>query len=294
MQYLTITTLIWAFSFGLIGNTLKGIDPMQIADMRLLLAAIVFLPFLKLSQTTAVEKGQLMALGAVQFGVMYTCYMFAFRYLPSHLVALFSVLTPLYVVIIYDLSKRKFNPWYLLAASLSVLGAAIIKTEQFTTENIWLGFGLMQVANLSFAFGQVYYRNWRESRPGVNDSAIFGLLYLGAVLFTSVITLLVFKQSPVPLEANAKQWAVLIYLGFIASGLGFFFWNKGGTKTTVGTLSAFNNAVVPLAMFASLFVFGEADDVSVKDLIKLALGSCAIVAALMIGKRVKSRKKQQL
>ncbi|WP_371377932.1 EamA family transporter [Thalassotalea aquiviva] len=289
MQYLTITTLIWAFSFGLIGNTLKGIEPMQIADMRLLLAAIVFLPFIKLNQTNNLEKGQLLALGAVQYGVMYTCYMLAFRYLPSHLVALFSVLTPLYVVIIYDLSKRKLSPWYLLAASLSVLGAAIIKADNFATEDIWLGFGLMQIANLSFAFGQVYYRNFRESRPKINDSAIFGLLYLGAVLFTTFITLVVFKQSPVPMDASAKQWAVLIYLGLIASGLGFFFWNKGGTKTTVGTLSAFNNAVVPLAMFASLFVFGEADEVSSKDLAKLAFGSLAIVVALMVGKRVKGR-----
>ncbi|WP_371188594.1 EamA family transporter [Thalassotalea maritima] len=289
MLYLIITTLIWAFSFGLIGNTLKGIDPMQVADIRLLLAAIVFLPFLKLNQTNTQEKVQLMALGAVQYGVMYTCYMLAFRYLPSHLVALFSVLTPLYVVIIYDLSKRKFTPWYLFAASLSVIGAAVIKAEQFAAEDIWLGFALMQIANLSFAFGQVYYRNWRESRPEVNDRAIFGLLYIGALLFTTFVTLVVFKQSPVPMEASAKQWAVLIYLGLIASGLGFFFWNKGATQTTVGTLSAFNNAVVPLAMFASLFVFGEADAVSAEDLTKLAIGSFAIVIALMIGNRVKGR-----
>jgi drug/metabolite transporter (DMT)-like permease len=45
MIYLLITTLIWAFSFGLIGNTLKGIDPLQIADTRLLLALLIFIRF---------------------------------------------------------------------------------------------------------------------------------------------------------------------------------------------------------------------------------------------------------
>ncbi len=288
MLYLIITTLIWAFSFGLIGNTLKGVDPMQVADMRLLLAALAFLPFLKIKQTNTLEKGQLIALGAVQYGVMYTCYMLAFRYLPSHLVALFSVFTPLYVVIIHDLSQRKFSPWYLLAATLSVLGAAIIKADEFATQDMWVGFGLMQIANLSFAFGQVYYRSWKNARPEVNNSAIFGFLYIGAVLFTTLVTLLVFNQSPVPVDATPKQWGVLIYLGLIASGLGFFFWNKGGTKTTVGVLSAFNNAVVPLAMFASLFVFGEAVGGTTEQLVRLGAGSVVILTALVIGKRAKS------
>ncbi|MDN3652357.1 EamA family transporter [Thalassotalea ponticola] len=286
MLYLTITTLIWAFSFGLIGNTLQGIEPMQIADMRLLLASLAFLPFLKLGQTNHQEKLQLLGLGAIQYGVMYTCYMLAFRFLPSHLVALFSVLTPLYVVLIYDLSKRKFTPWYLVAALLSVLGAAIIKADTFATDDIWLGFALMQIANLSFAFGQVYYRNWKHARPEVDNSAIFGFLYLGALLFTTLVTVVIFNQIPVPLSASPKQWAVIVYLGVIASGIGFFCWNKGATKTTVGALSAFNNAVVPLAMFASLFVFGEADERSTEDLMRLAAGAITIAVALVIGTRV--------
>ena len=101
-----IPTLIWAFSFGLIGNALKGLDPLQIADTRLLLALIAFLPFIKFGNTNGKEKWQLILLGALQYGVMYTCYLSAFSYLPSHLVALFSVLTPLYIVIINDLRQR--------------------------------------------------------------------------------------------------------------------------------------------------------------------------------------------
>ena len=162
MIYLAITTLIWAFSFGLIGSALKGLDPLQIADTRLLLALIAFIPFMKLGNTNGKEKWQLILLGALQYGVMYTCYLSAFRYLPSHLVALFSVLTPLYIVIINDLRQRSFTPWYLVATILSVFGAAIIKMGNIDSNEIWLGFGLMQIANLAFAFGQVYYRDWKK------------------------------------------------------------------------------------------------------------------------------------
>lgn len=280
-----IPTLIWAFSFGLIGNTLKGIDPLQIADTRLLFALIAFIPFIKLRSTNAKEKWQLILLGALQYGVMYTCYLSAFRFLPSHLVALFSVFTPLYIVIFNDLRQRCFTPWYLLATILSVLGAAIIKMGNIDSSDIWIGFCLMQIANMAFAFGQIYYRDWKQERPHISDSSVFGFLYLGAVVFTTIATLLISQQSPIPLNATPTQWFVLVYMGLIASGLGFFLWNKGGTQTSVGVLATFNNAVVPLAMFASLFVFGEAKGGTSEELVRLAIGSLLILAALLIAKR---------
>jgi drug/metabolite transporter (DMT)-like permease len=285
MVYLVITTLIWAFSFGLIGNTLKGLDPLQIADTRLLLALLVFLPFLKLRHTSWQEKWQLTLIGAVQYGVMYTCYLSAFSFLPSHLVALFSVLTPLYIVIINDLRQRCFTPWYLLAAILSIFGAAVIKIGDIDPKEVWLGFGLMQISNMAFAFGQVYYRDWKLARPHVSDGAVFGFLYLGAAVFTSIATLLISQQPPIPISATPSQWLVLVYLGLVASGLGFFFWNKGATQTTVGVLAASNNAVVPLAMFASLFIFGEAKGGTTEELVRLTAGSLLIVTALLIAKR---------
>lgn len=285
MIYLVIPTLIWAFSFGLIGNTLKGIDPLQIADTRLLFALIAFLPFIKLRSTNGKEKWQLILLGALQYGVMYTCYLSAFRFLPSHLVALFSVFTPLYIVIFNDLRQRCFTPWYLLATILSVIGAAIIKMGNIDSSDIWIGFGLMQIANMAFAFGQIYYRDWKQERPHISDSSVFGFLYLGAAVFTTIVTILISQQSPIPLNASPTQWFVLVYMGLIASGLGFFLWNKGGTQTSVGVLATFNNAVVPLAMFASLFVFGEAKGGSSEELVRLAIGSLLIAAALLIAKR---------
>ena len=285
MVYLVITTLIWAFSFGLIGTTLKGIDPLQIADTRLLIALLIFLPFIKLSHTNWQEKWQLTLIGAVQFGIMYTCYLSAFRFLPSHLVALFSVLTPLYIVIINDLRQRCFTPWYLLATILSVFGAAVIKMGNIDSNDIWLGFGLMQISNVAFAFGQVYYRDWKRARPQVSDGAVFGFLYLGAAIFTSIATLLISQQPPIPISATSTQWLVLVYLGVVASGLGFFFWNKGASQTSVGVLAASNNAVVPLAMFASLFIFGEANGGTSEELVRLTIGSLLIVVALLIAKR---------
>lgn len=283
MVYLAVTSLIWAFSFGIIGSSLKGLNLLQVADARLWLAFLVFLPFLRLRHLSVKEQAQLMGLGAVQYGLMYSCYLSAFSYLPSHLVALFSLLTPLYIVLLHDLQQRKFSPRYLLAAALSVLGAVVIKIQDKPGEDIWFGFALMQVANLAFAFGQLYYRDWRRQRPNLKDSQVFALLYFGGGVSCAVLILLLQQSAPIPLELDGKQLMALIYLGLVASGLGFFLWNKGATQVGAGLLAAFNNAVVPLAMFTSLFVFGEAKNVSDENLVRLALGSGLIALAFYIG-----------
>ena len=53
-------------------------------------------------------------------------------------------------------------------------------------------------------------------------------------------------------ELSAEHWKAILYLGGVASGLGFFLWNKGASVSNPGTLAAFNNAVVPLAVLFSL------------------------------------------
>ena len=88
--------------------------------------------------------------------------------------------------------------------------------------------------------------------------------------------------NPEKLSINALEWQSIFYLGFIASGLGFFLWNKGASLTNPGTLAAFNNAVVPLAMLFSLFIFGEFSSVSFESLVRLMLGGLFIGIAVSI------------
>ena len=47
------------------------------------------------------------------------------------------------------------------------------------------------------------------------------------------------------------------------------------------TLAAFNNAVVPLAMLFSLFIFGEIDQIKSEQLVCLVIGGLLIVSAVL-------------
>jgi len=286
MIYLAVVSVIWAFSFGLIGSALSGVDSFFTATVRLGCATLLFLPFLRAKEIVRIDRLRLVLIGAIQFGVMYACYMRAFQYIPSHLVAIFSILTPVYVVILHDLRQRTFSSRYLLAALLSVLGAAAIKAKTIPTGDFWIGFGLMQVAGIAFAYGQVAYRDWKRNNPQTNDRSVFALLAMGGTVCAGIAGALLSDWST--LEIKPDQWKAILYLGFVASGIGFFLWNKGASKSNPGTLAAFNNAVVPLAVLCSLFVFGEFQSMDLENGIRLALGSALILGALVVSQRTKN------
>ena len=282
MIYLAVVSIIWAFSFGLIGSSLAGLDSFLVATLRLGIASVAFLFMLRIKSIGLIDHARLVLMGAIQFGVMYGCYIKAFQYLPSHIVAIFSITTPVYVVLIHNVRQKSFSKKFILVALLSVVGAGIIKAQSVPSGDIWTGFSLMQVAGLSFAFGQVAYRDWKKGNPQVVDRSVFGLLILGGFVSVGCFSFILTDFSD--LNISLEQWQSIVYLGIVASGLGFFLWNKGATKVNPGTLAAFNNAVVPLAVLCSLFVFREVESLSSEDLLRLILGSSIILGAVVLSK----------
>ena len=283
MIYLALVSLIWAFSFGLIGSALSGVDSFLLATLRLGVASIIFLPFLRLKKIGSIDRFRLIIYGAIQFGLMYAFYMRAYQFIPSHLVAIFSILTPVYLVLIHDLRRRSFSKHYLWVAILSVLGAASIKAKTIPSGDIWMGFGLMQAAGIAFAFGQVAYRDWKRANSKVPDRSVFALLSLGGVFSVGCFSLMLTDFQAV--ELTTDHWKAILYLGCVASGLGFFLWNKGASVSNPGTLAAFNNAVVPLAVLFSLFIFGEAENLDTESLLRLIVGTGLIGTAVFLGQR---------
>lgn len=279
MQYLLLTSFLWAFSFGLVKDQLIGINPSAVAVMRLGLAFLVFLPFLRLKDLSRSFTLGLLAVGGVQFGVMYIFYLSAFRYLQAYEVALFTALTPLYVVVLDAVLEKTWHPRFLPAALLAAVGAAVVLEGEMSTAQHHWGFFLIQAANLCFAFGQLAWRRLHARLPeGTSDHRIFALLYLGAVVVAGCFSLC--SADWHQLHLTGLQSLSVIYLGIIASGLCFFWWNMGALRVNAGTLAVLNNAKMPVAVAISLFVFNEKSNI-----LRLTLGVLAIALALLIAER---------
>ena len=273
MLYLLFVSLLWAFSFGLIKGNLTGVDPVFVAFARILIALLVFLPFARLRGVTRRQGLQLLGIGAVQYGLMYIFYNAAFAYLQAYEAALFTIFTPLYIVLINDGLTRRVHFFALWVAALAVIGTGIISYNGGVSTAQWLGFGLMQLSNLCFALGQVAYRRVMTG-SAASDASIYGLVYLGGALATGLAAALLTPWQALTL--TTRQIWTLVYLGAAASGLGFFLWNVGARRVNVGALAIFNNLKVPLSVAVSLLVFGET-----VRLPSLILGGLIVLGALV-------------
>ena len=280
MNYLIGVTLLWSFSFSLIGVYLAGqVDAYFSVLTRIALASLVFLPFLRRRWLRPDLVAKLMALGAIQLGIMYLFYYHSFLLLTVPEVLVFTIFTPLYVTLLHDLLERRFKPTYLWGALLAVIGAAVIRFDGLT-ESYVLGFLVVQGANLCFALGQVGYKlllaREAEQPPQL---AVFGWFYLGALVIALPAWWLLGKpQYPTP----GLQWGILLWLGVGASGLGYFLWNKGATLVSSGVLAIMNNALIPAGLLVNLLLWGKDT-----DLTRLTIGGLLMLASLWVCQRDK-------
>lgn len=278
MILLLLTTVLWAFSFSLIGVYLAGqVDGWFAVLVRVALAALVFLPFLRWRGVQAKQALLYMALGACQLGVMYLFYYQSFLYLSVPEVLLFTIMTPIYVTLIYDLMQGNQLRWgYLFSALLAVLGALIIRYNPLSPQFL-LGFALIQGANICFAIGQVGYKRVMEISPMPQRNA-FSWFYLGALCVALPAWLLFGHHQMMP--TTGLQWGILIWLGVGASGMGYFMWNYGATQVDAGTLAIMNNVLIPAGLLVNLAIWQQHP-----DWIRLIAGGAVIALSLWVHRR---------
>lgn len=253
MVFLWVVTLVWSFSFSLIGEFLAPtVDPYIAVSCRMLLALLLFLPWLLKAQTSAKLAFALIGLGAIQLGIMYLLLYHSFLYLSVAEVLLFTILTPLYVNLFDDLCQRKAWHWrWLSPALIAVAGAAVIRYQQ-VNPGFWHGFLLVQAANLCFAIGQVGYRqlrlgNWRQ------QGWHMGWFFVGAALVSFVASALFGNWQRLP--STPLEYGVLLWLGLVASGGGYWLWNAGARLVSASQLAVMNNMLIPAGLLVNLVLW---------------------------------------
>lgn len=279
MPYLLLVTLIQAFSFNLIGVYLAGhVDSYFAVLARVLLAGLVFLPLTRWRQVPARLRRGMLAIGALQFGVTYVCLYLSFRVLTVPEVLLFTILTPLHVTLIEDALNRRFNGWALLAALVAVAGAAVIRFDRLDGDFLG-GFLLLQLANFTYAAGQVLYKHLM-AREGIEGPQYrhFGYFFAGALLVALPAYLAFGNFSRLP--DTPLQWGVLLFLGWVATALGMYAWNRGACLVSGARLAVMNNLHVPVGLVLNLLIWNHSEPLG-----RLALGAAVIAGSVWISRR---------
>jgi drug/metabolite transporter (DMT)-like permease len=287
MPYLILVSLIWGFSFVIIKGSLTTLDFNFVSFARLILSLALFLPFMRRAGPSLHDRLQLMLIGAVQFGLMYVAYIAAYRDLPAHVIALLTTTTPIFVSIANGFYAKKYYVPSLLLALLAVAGGVILEFPDQPLEATLRGVVLIQVSNAAFAFGQIAYRRWMDSRPALQDKNVFVFLYGGAVAVAGIFSFATTDYRHLSIQPH--QWLALLYLGIIASGVSFFLWNMGSRKVNEGTLAIMNNMKIPVGVIASLVILGERT-----GWLRLLAGCALIATALYLNKSLSSRHRHQI
>ena len=170
----------------------------------------------------------------------------------------------------------------IFAATIATVGAGIIRHDGLSPDFI-TGFLLLQVANVTFAAGQVGYKHsMLRFQTDVPAFRTFGYFFLGA-LIVALPSFFIFGDAS-RLPTTALQWSVLGWLGLAASGAGLFLWNRGACSVDAGTLAIMNNALVPAGLLVNLLIWNRD-----ADLLRLAIGGVVIASSLWVNARFHPR-----
>tara|TARA_Y100000996_G_scaffold222182_1_gene174827 strand:- start:1599 stop:2432 length:834 start_codon:yes stop_codon:yes gene_type:complete len=253
--YLVSVSILWSFSFGIIKYGLSGIDHAFISLIRNLIALIFFSSLTIYNFKKFNFDFRLMLIGAIQFGLMYVLYVQSYDYLPTYLIATFTITTPIFVGLSSQLlNNRSFSSKGVFAVILVLIGSLIMRFNIVNPIDYWIGFLLIQGANICFAFGQVMFKKWHSNNSSTDIIHNFSQMFFGAVLINSIFHI---SNSDSTQLLTTSNLLALLFLGFYSTGFGFLAWNIGATKVSNETLAVMNNAVIPIAILNSCLFFGE-------------------------------------
>ena len=257
-----------------------GVDPFVLGFCRSMVAALVFLPWIWSAHRGDKSRQDIIwafVCGFVQIGLMYGPYLKSFHYLKAHEVALFTMTTPLITGLMLRASERQALARLLTAILLATLGGVIAAWQHVTSETWLKGVLLVQASNTLFALGSLLWmrRFMAESaRPLRAQARLMTPYFIGGAAASALLTI-IFASNIVPLSQSHA--AAILWLGVVASGSGFFMWNRGVALVSPASLAAANNLKIPLAILISITIFGES-----ANLWPLLIGISFIFLALRV------------
>ena len=220
MIYLVIVSILWSFSFGIIKYGLPGIDSAFISFMRNLIALIFFSTLTIYNFKKFSFDFRLIFIGAIQFGLMYVFYIKSYEYLPAYLIATFTITTPIFVGLFSQfLINGSFSLNGFIAVILVLIASFMMRYNIVNPIDYWVGFLLIQAANICFAFGQVMFKKWYSNNSSTDIIHNFSQMFLGAVLITSIFFI---SNSDNTQLLTTSNLLALLFLGLVSQVLVFW------------------------------------------------------------------------
>ncbi|MEZ4909962.1 MAG: DMT family transporter [Saprospiraceae bacterium] len=274
-------TFVWGCSFILIKKSLIAFTPVQLACMRLGIAAIAFSPFIvKYRHEIDWSKWKIfLAIGATGSGIPAFLFFFAQTEISSSIAGLLNSLTPIWTfligVFIFRLHFSKLQLWGVVIGFLGAALLILLGDSKILGGNPWYAI-LPVIATICYAASvnmvQAYCKN---TRPIIISAVSFFLTGVPLLIFlftTDVIHR--FKTHPESLYSLGAVSVLSIFGTFISSILFYMLVQR--------TSAVFGSTVTYLMPIVALF-WGFLDGETISILHFLGMGM--ILIGVYISKR---------
>lgn len=146
--------------------------------------------------------------------------------------------------------RRWPGPLWWLGTAIGVAGGLLMALERSAVTTSWSGHLLCLLAGLSYAVYALANQQLVRSASVASVNAwVFGLAALLSLPFAAWLA--------GPLQISPGGWAVVVYLGWIATGLAYLLFSTGLRSISVATGVALSKAEPITAFVLAMLVVGE-------------------------------------
>lgn len=202
---LVATTLVWGTTFPVLKETVVNISPMVLIAMRFLLAALVFLPWLRRINARLVRDGALLGIAYLASYITLTV---GVETISAGRAAFVLSLNVILVPLLGLFLGRRLERTTVYAAGLAIAGIGIMSWEGggFSMGDLWVIGGA-----LSYAIYILLLEAATLRHPPLALSAV------QLVLIAGVSTLWAAPAMVAQWDAIAAHWGQLLYLGLLVT-----------------------------------------------------------------------------
>lgn len=258
---ITVTSLLWGTT-GTAATFAPGVGPLAIGAFALgvggLLQAAIAVPAIRAARPALRHHRRVVMLGAIAVAI----YPLAF-YSSMHMagVAVGSVVSlasaPLASGVLERvIDKRPLSRWWMLAASLGIIGSTLLCMSKFegqagSVADTLLGIGLGLLAGATYA--SYSWASHRLMSSGISRGASMGAVFGGGGLL--LMPVLAFTGAP--LLDSPQNAAVGAYMALVPMFLGYLLFGYGLTKVPASTATTVTLTEPAIATVLAVLIIGE-------------------------------------
>ncbi len=262
-----IFAVIFGFSFMFTKTALEHVPPMGLIAYRFLIAFLIF-EILRITKVVKIKFRKNYVLPVFLVALFQPVLYFIFETfgvdrLSSSEAGMMIALIPIFVTILSSIIlNEKPNKYQVMFITLSMFGLFLIQIFKLNEESTgsFIGFFLLLMAVISAALFNIASRN--ASKIYKPYELTYFMMLSGAVVFNAIYLFQLITSDSLPMYIsslnNITVISSVLYLGIVASIIGFFLVNFTLYKLPAHVSSIYSNLSTIVAVIAGYIILDEA------------------------------------